>query len=46
MRQSNGLRFANKTTLLILVSALATGCSWFDDDEENFYEPADLVDVD
>ena len=46
MSQSCGLRFANKTTLLILLSALATGCSWFEDDEESFYEPADLVDFD
>jgi outer membrane protein assembly factor BamB len=44
MWQFNGLRFINKTTLLILVSALTSACSWFGDDEENFYEPAELTD--
>ncbi|MFT6310940.1 MAG: outer membrane protein assembly factor BamB [Porticoccus sp.] len=46
MRKLCGLGLANKTTLLIFLSALATGCSWFEGDEESFYEPADLVDFD
>jgi outer membrane protein assembly factor BamB len=46
MRRVNGFRFANRATLLVLVSAFVTGCSWFGDDEENFYEPVELVDFD
>ncbi|MFT4997278.1 MAG: outer membrane protein assembly factor BamB [Chitinophagales bacterium] len=46
MRKSNYLCLANRTTLLLLLAAFATGCSWSEDEEESFYEPADLVSFD